>query len=56
MVADGSHVPIVGKSMLGPVETFIAPSLTHALVPQAALEQLGLLSILSAGELQLYTT
>ena len=54
MVADGSHVPIVGTSMLGPVETFIAPSLTHALVPQAALEKLGLLSILSAGELKLY--
>ena len=31
MVADGSHVPIIGKSMLGPVETFIAPSLTHSM-------------------------
>jgi hypothetical protein len=54
LVADGSSVPIIGKSMLGPVETYIAPKLTHALVPQAALESLGLLSILSAGELKLY--
>ena len=54
MVADGSSVPIVGKSKLGPLETFIAPSLTHALVPQSAIEKLGLISVMSAGQLRLY--
>ena len=54
LVADGLSVPIVGKSMLGPVETFIAPSLTHALVPQSAFEALDLLSVMSAGQLQLF--